>query len=179
MNPTPPPSQGAPVRPYLSTIQESSRRPPAIQGSSSGCSYSQGQSSSEPRGCFECGNLGHVRRFFPKLQGKAIQQGHQPMISAPAIAPVVWPRRGGGQVGRGRPRGGGQSGGAPARFYTFPARPDAIASNTVITNVISVRDRDASVLFDPGSTYSYVSSLFAHFLGIPREFLGNPVYVSR
>ncbi|XP_070020533.1 uncharacterized protein [Nicotiana sylvestris] len=38
--------------------------------------------------------------------------------------------------------------------------------------------RDASVLFDPGSTYSYVSSLFAYFLDIPRESLGTPVYVS-
>ncbi|XP_070036347.1 uncharacterized protein [Nicotiana tomentosiformis] len=34
--------------------------------------------------------------------------------------------------------------------------------------------RDASVPFDP----SYVSSLFAHFLGLSREFLGTPVYVS-
>ncbi|XP_070035461.1 uncharacterized protein [Nicotiana tomentosiformis] len=44
-----------------------------------------------------------------------------------------------GQMGRGRPRGGGQAG--------------------------------------RGSTYSYVSSLFAHFLGIPRESLGTHVYV--
>ncbi|XP_070002772.1 uncharacterized protein [Nicotiana sylvestris] len=29
-----------------------------------------------------------------------------------------------------------------------------------------------------GSTYSYVSSLFAHFLDIPHESLGTPVYVS-
>ncbi|XP_070056948.1 uncharacterized protein [Nicotiana tomentosiformis] len=29
-----------------------------------------------------------------------------------------------------------------------------------------------------GSTYSYVSSLFAHFLGVPSESLGTPVYVS-
>ncbi|XP_070045683.1 uncharacterized protein [Nicotiana tomentosiformis] len=36
----------------------------------------------------------------------------------------------------------------------------------------------AEVLFDPGSTYSYVSSLFANFLGVPRESLGTPIYVS-
>lgn len=29
--------------------------------------------------------------------------------------------------------------------------------------------RDASILFDPGSTYSYVSSYFAHYLGTPRN----------
>ncbi|XP_070042452.1 uncharacterized protein [Nicotiana tomentosiformis] len=37
---------------------------------------------------------------------------------------------------------------------------------------------DATVLFNPGSTYSYVSSLFADFLGVPHESLGTPIYVS-
>ncbi|XP_070054476.1 uncharacterized protein [Nicotiana tomentosiformis] len=99
----------------------------------------------------------------------------------------------GGQAGRGRPRGrgqvgegqsttvqsgGGQPAGAPARFYAFSARPDALASDAVITGTISVCDRNALVLFDPGSTYSYMSSLFAQFLDIPRESLGTTVYVS-
>ncbi|XP_070003178.1 uncharacterized protein [Nicotiana sylvestris] len=44
--------------------------------------------------------------------------------------------------------------------------------------IISVGDKDTSVLFDPGSTYSYVSSLFAHFLVISPESLGTPVHVS-
>ncbi|XP_070035656.1 uncharacterized protein [Nicotiana tomentosiformis] len=38
--------------------------------------------------------------------------------------------------------------------------------------------RDATILFDPWSTYSYVSSLFARFLGVPHESLGTPLYVS-
>ncbi|XP_070039184.1 uncharacterized protein [Nicotiana tomentosiformis] len=38
--------------------------------------------------------------------------------------------------------------------------------------------RDAFVLFDPGSTYSYVSSYFAHHLDLPREPLDSPVHVS-
>ncbi|XP_070049482.1 uncharacterized protein [Nicotiana tomentosiformis] len=100
------------------------------------------------------------------------------MITPPAVAPVVRPPIGGGQVGRGRPRGGAPSGGAPARFYAFLARPDTVASDVVITVIIFVYGRDASVLCDPGSTYSYVSSLFAHFLGVPCESLGTPVYVS-
>ncbi|XP_070039311.1 uncharacterized protein [Nicotiana tomentosiformis] len=109
------------------------------------------------------------------------------------VVPAIWPPRGGGQVGRGRPRVRGQAGGgqpaivqsgggkpacAPARFYAFPARPDVVASDAVIIGIISVCGRDASVLFDPGSTYLYASSLFAHFLGIPHESLGTPVYVS-
>ncbi|XP_070004284.1 uncharacterized protein [Nicotiana sylvestris] len=43
---------------------------------------------------------------------------------------------------------------------------------------ISICGKEASVLFDPGSTYSYVSSLFAHFLGVSREYLDTTVYVS-
>ncbi|XP_070057751.1 uncharacterized protein [Nicotiana tomentosiformis] len=100
------------------------------------------------------------------------------MIPAPIAPPAVRSPRGGGQVGRGRPRGGGQPRGASARFYAFPARLDVVASDAVIIGIISVCGRDASVLFDLGSTYSYVSSLFAHYLGIPCESLGTPVYVS-
>ncbi|XP_070021867.1 uncharacterized protein [Nicotiana sylvestris] len=90
--------------------------------------------------------------------------------------------KGGVQAGRGQPTiaqsGGGQVAGALARFYTFPARPDALASYAVITGIISISARDASVLFDTGSTYSYVSSMFAHFLVISLEPLDIPVYVS-
>ncbi|XP_070049486.1 uncharacterized protein [Nicotiana tomentosiformis] len=105
------------------------------------------------------------------------------MITAPSSALTARPPRGGGKAGRGRPRGGGQAGGghpsgAPARFYAFPARPDVVALDAVITCIIFVCGRYASVLFDPGSTYSYMSSLFSHFLDIPRESLGTPVYVS-
>ncbi|XP_070057504.1 uncharacterized protein [Nicotiana tomentosiformis] len=180
--PAPPPPRGAPVRPYFSAILKSSYHPSAIQGSSSGSSgpqsQTQGQTSSAPRSCYECGDLGHVRRFCPRLWGMAVQQGYQPMIIEPVIEPAVRPPKDGGQVSKGRPRGGGQSGGAPARLYAFPARPDAIASDAVITCIISVCGRDALVLFDLGSTYSYVSSLFTHFLGVPHKSLGTPVYVS-
>ncbi|XP_070041293.1 uncharacterized protein [Nicotiana tomentosiformis] len=166
---------------------ESSYRPPTIQGSSGGYSGHQGQTSGQqitaPRGCFECRDLTHVRRFCPKLRGKAVQQGQQPMITAPVAAPTVQPPRDGGQVGRGHPRGRGQAGGgqpsgAPSRFYTFLAKPDAVASDVVITDIIPVCGRAASVLFDPRSTYSYVSSMLAHFLDVPHESLVTPIYVS-
>ncbi|XP_070039670.1 uncharacterized protein [Nicotiana tomentosiformis] len=44
--------------------------------------------------------------------------------------------------------------------------------------IVSVCHRDASVLFDPGSTYSYVSSFFTHFLDMPRKSLVSSVHVS-
>ncbi|XP_070022639.1 uncharacterized protein [Nicotiana sylvestris] len=174
---------------HFNVVPESSYRPPAIQGSSSGYSGQQAQTSGQqamvPRVCYECGDLGHMKRTCPRLQGKAVQQGYQPMISALAAPPP----RGGVQTGRGHPKGGGQAGrgqpaiaqsggGQPARFYAFPARPDALASDSIITGSIFVGGRDVSVLFDPGSTYSYVSSLFAHFLVISLEPLGTPVHVS-
>ena len=75
--PAPPPPRGAPVRPYFSAMPESSYRPPAIQGSSSGYSGHQGQTlgqqSSVPRDYFECRDLSHVRRFCPRLRGKIVQ----------------------------------------------------------------------------------------------------------
>uniref|UniRef100_A0A1U7YPT8 Uncharacterized protein LOC104246683 n=1 Tax=Nicotiana sylvestris TaxID=4096 RepID=A0A1U7YPT8_NICSY len=73
------------------------------------------------------------------------------MIAVPAVQLP----KGGGQAGKGCPRGGGQSAiaqpggghpaGAPARFYAFLARPDAVASDAVITSIISVYDRDTSI----------------------------------
>ncbi|XP_070026022.1 uncharacterized protein [Nicotiana sylvestris] len=140
------------------------------------------------RGCYECVYPGHMKRTCPRLWGKAVQQGQQSMIPAP----VAQPPKGEGQMGRGRPRGGGQAGGqsataqsgrgqpadAPVKFYALPARPYALASDAVITGIISVGGRDASVLFDLGSTYSYVSCPFSCFLVISPEPLGSPVHVS-
>ena len=86
--------------------------------------------------------------------------------------------RGGGQPAAGRPRDVVQGGGAQPRCYALPSRPEAEASNAVITGTILVCDRDASVLFDPGSTYSYVSSYFAPYLVMPSDSSSIPVYVS-
>lgn len=55
---------------------------------------------------------------------------------------------------------------------------DAIASDAVITSIIPVCHMDVSVLFDPGSTYSYVSSYFAHYLGTTRGCLSLLLHVS-
>ncbi|XP_070040040.1 uncharacterized protein [Nicotiana tomentosiformis] len=96
---------------YFSAMLESIYCPPAIQGSSDGYSVHQGQTSEQqstaPRGCYECGDPGHMKRFCPRLRGKVVQQSQHPMISAPVAATAIPPPRGGGQVGRDRPRGGG------------------------------------------------------------------------
>ncbi|XP_070041148.1 uncharacterized protein [Nicotiana tomentosiformis] len=95
------------------------------------------------------------------------------MVAAPAVALPVPPIRGGGRAGRGYPRGGVQ-----VRFYAFSCRMEAVTSNAVITCMVLVCRRDASILFYPGSTYSYVSSYFALYLDISHDSLSSPFYVS-
>ncbi|XP_070040670.1 uncharacterized protein [Nicotiana tomentosiformis] len=83
------------------------------------------------------------------------------------------PARGGIRAGKGHPRWGGQ-----ARYYALPTRTEVVASDSVITSIVPVCHRYASVLFDPGSTYSYVSSYFAPYLGVSCDSLSSHVYVS-
>ncbi|XP_070002668.1 uncharacterized protein [Nicotiana sylvestris] len=56
--------------------------------------------------------------------------------------------------------------------------PDAETSDSIITGTISVCNRAVLVLFDPVSTYSYVSSYFTTYLVVPRDSLSAPIYVS-
>ncbi|XP_070057664.1 uncharacterized protein [Nicotiana tomentosiformis] len=44
--------------------------------------------------------------------------------------------------------------------------------------MVRIFHRDASILFDPRSTYSYVSFYFDPYLDISRDSLSSPIYVS-
>ncbi|XP_070043190.1 uncharacterized protein [Nicotiana tomentosiformis] len=57
--------------------------------------------------------------------------GPQAMITAPATATPSQLTRGGGQGGRGRPRGGGH-----ARYYALPSRTKEVASDSVIIGIV-------------------------------------------
>ena len=88
--------------------------------------------------------------------------------------------RGGGQVGTTAAhlgRGNGQTG-VRAHCYAFPGRSEAETSDAVITDNLLVCDCMASVLFDPGSTFSYVSSSFATGLDLYCDLLDMPIRVS-
>ena len=54
----------------------------------------------------------------------------------------------------------------------------AEASNAVVTGMIYISHVDALVLFDPGSTHSYVSREFAPCLGIEPSALERPMMVA-
>ncbi|XP_070036942.1 uncharacterized protein [Nicotiana tomentosiformis] len=176
------------VKSSLSALPaQSSSRAPSVQGSSapgSSSSYSgyRGPIKSPPSltdwSCYECGELGHIRSQCPHLLGDPVQQRGQAMTSSPVTSPPAQRARGGAQAVRGRPRAGGRSGGGEARFYAIPARLENVTSDTMITGIASVFNWDASILFDPGSTYLYLSSYFACYLDMPLESLVSPTHVS-
>ena len=118
--------------------------------------------------CYGCGEIGHISRNCPR----------------PSYRPPITRGRGGhgrgrfsgGRGGRGN-RGDGQMGttaaqpsrgngqtGDRAHCYAFPGRSEAEAFDAVITGNLLVCDCMASVLFDPGSTFSYLSSSFSNGL---------------
>ena len=74
-------------------------------------------------------------------------------------------------------RGNGQTSNG-AHCYAFPGRSEAETSDAVITGNLLVCDCMASVLFDPVSTFSYVSSSFANGLNLHCELLYMPIRVS-
>ncbi|XP_049390047.1 uncharacterized protein LOC125854509 [Solanum stenotomum] len=142
-------------------------------------------------GCFDCGALDHWSREFPRRGRGAIVPSPLAPRPVSAVPPLA---RGGGQDQgrrdsrqgtRGGARGGRLGGrsnasgrGAQGHFYAVPARATTEASDDVITGTLLLCHQPATVLFDPGSTFSYVSVYFAPRLGMRSESLAEPVHVS-
>lgn len=57
-------------------------------------------------------------------------------------------------------------------------KPKAEASNDMIINIVPICHRPASVLFDIGSTYSYMSAYFSLGFVMPCDTMFVPVHVS-
>ena len=74
-------------------------------------------------------------------------------------------------------RGNGQTGDR-AHCYAFPRRSEAKTSDVVITGNLLVCNCMDFVLFDPGSTFLYVSSSFSTGLNLHCEMLYMPIRVS-
>ncbi|XP_070032522.1 uncharacterized protein [Nicotiana tomentosiformis] len=72
---------------------------------------------------------------------------------------------------RGCPRGGGHVGWAQPRYNAFLGCPKVESSDAVITGILSLYHIDGFMLFDPVSTYSYVSSYFASHLSVRHDSL--------
>ena len=56
---------------------------------------------------------------------------------------------------------------------------EAKTSDVVVTSTLLICDCMASILFDPGSTFSYVSSSFATGLDLNCDLLDMPIRVSK
>ena len=86
--------------------------------------------------------------------------------------------------GRGTVQAGGgrgtvqTSGGKRAQCYVFPGRPEVEASDAVITCISLVCHRPASLLFDSGSTFSYVSAYFTSGFDLACDHIFVPISVS-
>ena len=142
----------------------------------------------EPRECYGYGEIGHIKRYCPK-------QSYRPPI-ARGRGGYGRSRHSGGRGGRGNGghqngRGDGQTGATTsqhgrgngqtsngAHCYAFPGRSETETSDAVITGNLLICDCMASILFDPGSTFSYVSSSFANGLNLHCELLDMPIHVS-
>uniref|UniRef100_M0ZYG3 Polyprotein n=1 Tax=Solanum tuberosum TaxID=4113 RepID=M0ZYG3_SOLTU len=120
--------------------------------------------------------MGHFVRDYPRTRHGGLHQGSQASTFRAAQPPTIGgvqsgrggshSGRGGSPSGRGGAHGGSQSEGGRTHCYAFPGRPETEASDAVITCIIPVCHRPTIVLFDPGSTYSYVSTYFALSLDI-------------
>ena len=141
--------------------------------------------------CYECGQPGHIRRNCPHIQPVSSYGSVQPPPRPTGAAPSVGATS--TSVGRGfSGKAKGKqvqsfSGQGQARVYAM-TRQDARASNAVVSGIISICSQRAYVLFDPGSTHSYVSIYFAKLLNkepikLDHSFMvatpiGEPLLVS-
>ncbi|XP_070032005.1 uncharacterized protein [Nicotiana tomentosiformis] len=84
------------------------------------------------------------------------------MVPAPVTTLPTQPARGGGQAGKGHPRGGGQ-----AHYYAFPGRTEAVASLVVI------KDMSHNSL----DTYIYVSTPVGHSIVVDHVYRSGLVTI--
>ncbi|MGV7688489.1 aspartyl protease family protein, partial [Mycobacterium kansasii] len=67
--------------------------------------------------------------------------------------------------------------GTRARVYAI-TQQEAEASNTAVTGILPINTVDIHVLFDSGSTHSFVSPCVASEIGIDQRRLETPLIVS-
>ncbi|GJR74529.1 putative reverse transcriptase domain-containing protein [Tanacetum coccineum] len=110
------------------------------------------------RACYECGDPNHLRNVCPKLNRESGQSGNQLALG--------WRRndRGGGNQVRGR------------AYNASMNAAEAAKDSSVVTGTFSLNDHFATVLFDYGADFSFISTKFAPILNM-KSNIANPGYV--
>ncbi|GJV50112.1 putative reverse transcriptase domain-containing protein [Tanacetum coccineum] len=110
------------------------------------------------RACYECGDPNHLRNVCPKLNRESGQSGNQLALG--------WRRndRGGGNQVRGR------------AYNASMNAAEAAKDSSVVTGTFSLNDHFATVLFDSGADFSFISTKFAPILNM-KPSIANPGYV--
>ena len=109
--------------------------------------------------------MGHFKRYYPQLLGGS-RQGLVPLIAPSTSFPIPSQDATSGVASRGTGgrntggRGASQAGRGQPRLYALISQ-DAQTSNALVAGILQICSIDAHVLFDPGSTHSYVSLYLA------------------
>ncbi|GJU00935.1 putative reverse transcriptase domain-containing protein [Tanacetum coccineum] len=108
------------------------------------------------RACYECGDPNHLRNVCPKLNQESRQYGNQIALG--------WRRN---------ERGGGNQ--VSGRAYNVSMNAAETAKDSsVVTGTFSLNDHFATVLFDSGVDFSFISTKFALILNM-KPSIANPV----
>ncbi|GJR55650.1 putative reverse transcriptase domain-containing protein [Tanacetum coccineum] len=110
----------------------------------------------EKRICYECGSPDHLRNTCPKMHRALGQAGNPLAFEGNRNA------RNNGNLARGR-------------YFNINAA-DALQDPNVVTGRFSLNDHFATVLFDSGADFSFISTNFAPLLNVKPSIV-NPGYV--
>ncbi|WCJ39071.1 Transposon Tf2-6 polyprotein [Euphorbia peplus] len=137
--------------------------------------------------CFECGEIGHVKRLCPRvIQTDATSQELTKNQRGGRVPSQGRTNVGGTNSSQNRtgptsshPRPNAPSGRPTTQARVFAMTPqEALASPDVVTGTLSILGRDAYILIDPGATHSFMSHTFSMHIDKQLESLDVGLVVS-